>query len=95
MYYIKVKNTFKTNKEIKFNNKAYTINPNSSIILDDEYLDDFKEEIYKLLKKGFEVSKVDINTDNIKASEKIRNTSNEEVEQPVKRKRGRPKKNTT
>ena len=58
---LKVKNATNKNKKlINLNNESITLQSNSEIILGD-YSDNQYDYIFKLLQKGFEVSKVEDN----------------------------------
>ena len=101
---IKVKNVFNIDKKIKLlNGDQYTIKSNAEKIVGD-YSDESRLYIFDLLKKGFEVSKIENENvlDHMLISEGSRMTSdvnldesninnNEVIEKP-KKKRGRPKK---
>lgn len=107
-YFIKVKNILGKNKEITLlDNSKYTLKDKDEKIIG-EYSIDKHPIIFKLLKAGFEVSKIleenikdcmliETESSNEKTSsrvkEKITNKDNkDEVEKPKKR-RGRPPKN--
>lgn len=76
---IKVKNTFKTAKDITFlDSSKHTLKSEESVIVGD-YSDKSRPYIFNLLKKGFEVSKVNddfkiILTDKGQSKKKKNNT---------------------
>ena len=103
--YIKVKNTFNSNKDIILTNGTkYVLNKSNEKIVGEysEYLNNY---IFKLLKKGFEVEKKEkeyikdhmiITESSEKPSDESSNKSNINTkidETKPKKKRGRPKKN--
>lgn len=103
--FIKVKNTFNTNKEITLTDGTkYKLAVGSEKIVG-EYSEYLNHYIFKLLKAGFEVSKIEKEyiKDHMLISEgsenpskdinKKSNKDNNDVNMKPKRKRGRPRKN--
>ncbi len=104
MLYIKVKNTFNSNKVIELTNGTkYTLTVGAEKIVG-EYSDYLNSYIFKLLKTGFEVSKIEdiyvkdymlISEGSEKVSKdlnkEVNDVNNENIVKP-KRKRGRPRK---
>lgn len=103
--YIKVKNTFNSNKEITLTDgTAYKLAVGSEKIVG-EYSEYLNHYIFKLLKAGFEVSKIEkehikdymlISEGSEKPSKDIdkkSNINNNHNNIQPKRKRGRPRKN--
>ena len=106
-YYIKVKNILGKNKDITLlNGVKYNLKNKDEKIIG-EYSDDVKPIIFKLLKTGFEVSKVleehiqehmkiETNPESSQTSSKIKKeitNKDTTLEEKPKKKRGRPPKN--
>lgn len=86
---IKVKNTFNSTKEITFlDGTKHSLKTGESILVGD-YSDEARLYIFNMLKKGYEVSKVN---DDFILETKSEDTTPEVIESPPKKKRGRPKK---
>ena len=85
---IKVKNTFNSTKEITFlDGTKHSLKTGESILVGD-YSDETRLYIFNMLKKGYEVSKVNDDFALKTKSEEITHI----IESPPKKKRGRPKK---
>ena len=102
--FIKVKNTFNTNKEITLTDGTKYKLPVGSEKIVGEYSEYLNNYIFKLLKTGFEESKIEkeyikdymlISEGSEKPSKDINEKSNKDnnVNIKPKRKRGRPRKN--